>query len=65
MSDIAYEDEIAKLRATVDTLNERLEESRDVANSLWTELDVVRAELKEARATIDRLRLHIQQGVEL
>lgn len=65
MSDMAYEEEIAKLRATVDTLNEKLEESRDVASSMWVELDAARIELKEARATIDRLRLHIQQGVEL
>jgi uncharacterized coiled-coil protein SlyX len=60
-----FELELSKLRQTVDHLNEQLAEARDNADSLWAELELERGRLKEANATIGRLRLHIQQGVEL
>lgn len=60
-----FELELGKLNQTIDHLNEQLAEARDNADSLWKELELERHNLKEARATIDRLRLHIQQGIEL
>ena len=60
-----FELELSKLRQTVDYLNGQLSEARDNADSLWAELQVERQKVKEANAVIGRLRLHIQQGVEL
>ena len=38
---------------------------RDAAASLSVELDKTKKQLNIALSTVDRLRLHIQQGIEL
>lgn len=71
--------ELYKLRSAHDVLVEQLsdavaEKERmekimfdavDAADSLMKELDREKAECRALQATVDRLRLHIQQGVEL
>ncbi len=57
--------ELYKLRSAYDVLLEQLSDARDVADSLFVELDAAKAEQRSLQATVDRLRLHIQQGVEL
>lgn len=51
------------------TSNEYLREERDEARRFLTdvkeEATKLESALRQANATIDRLRLHIQQGVEL
>ncbi len=51
------------------TSNEYLREERDEARKFLIETkeeaDKLRSALRDALATIDRLRLHIQQGIEL
>jgi len=61
----ALEIELEKLRQTNETLLDQLSDARDVADSLFLELEAVRSEQRGLQATVDRLRLHIQQGVEL
>jgi allophanate hydrolase subunit 1 len=38
---------------------------KDAAESLMIELDAHKRKVRELEATVSRLRLHIQQGVEL
>jgi FtsZ-binding cell division protein ZapB len=57
--------ELEKLKQTNETLLDQLSDARDVADSLFLELEAVKAENRNLQATVDRLRLHIQQGVEL
>jgi allophanate hydrolase subunit 1 len=38
---------------------------KDAAESLMIELDAHKRKVRELEATVQRLRLHIQQGVEL
>ena len=59
------EQRIAELNTALDLLREDRDAKKDVADSLWHELQNVTNQLKQANATIDRLRLHIQQGIEL
>ncbi len=51
------------------TANERLREERDDAKleliAAKAMLETLREDLQQSRATVDRLRLHIAQGVEL
>jgi predicted nucleic acid-binding Zn-ribbon protein len=56
---------VGELSALLDDMRIEREEAMDNATSLHRELEAMRSELKIARATVDRLRLHIQQGVEL
>jgi FtsZ-binding cell division protein ZapB len=57
--------ELEKLKQTNETLLDQLSDARDVADSLFLELEAVKAENRNLQGTVDRLRLHIQQGVEL
>lgn len=57
--------ELYKLRSAYDVLLEQLSDARDVADSLFLELEAAKSEQRSLQATVDRLRLHIQQGVEL
>lgn len=41
------------------------EEQRDLANSLFVELEAAKVRCYQLEGTVGRLRLHIQQGVEL
>ena len=51
------------------TANERLREERDIARleliAAKAMLETSQENLRQANATVDRLRLHIAQGVEL
>ena len=53
---------IAELSGALETLRENHQQDM---NAMWHELETRTAQLSEATATIDRLRLHIAQGVEL
>jgi len=57
--------ELYKLSSAYDVLLEKLSDARDVADSLFVELEAVKVENRALQGTVDRLRLHIQQGVEL
>ncbi len=57
--------ELEKLRQTNEILVEQLADARDNAESLAAELDGMKAAFRHSQRTVDRLRLHIQQGVEL
>lgn len=59
------EQRIAELSTALEVMREDRDAKKDAADSLWDELQTVRARLSQAEATVDRLRLHIQQGVEL
>jgi len=53
---------IAELSGALETLRENHQQDM---NAMWRELETRTAQLSEATATIDRLRLHLSQGVEL
>jgi chromosome segregation ATPase len=59
------EQRIAELDAALDLMRDDRDAKKDAADSLWHELQNVTNRLKQAEAIIGRLRLHIQQGVEL
>lgn len=59
------EQRIAELSTALEVMREDRDAKKDAADSLWAELQQVRGRLSQAEATVDRLRLHIQQGVEL
>lgn len=61
----AMEIELEKLRQTNETLLDQLADARDLADSLFLELEATKVENHALKGTIGRLRLHIQQGVEL
>ena len=53
---------IAELSGALETLRENHQQDM---NAMWRELETRTVQLSEATATIDRLRLHLSQGVEL
>lgn len=57
--------ELYKLRSAYDVLLEQLSDARDVADSLFVELEATKVRCYQLEGTVGRLRLHIQQGVEL
>lgn len=56
---------ISELSTALEAMRHDRDAKKDTADSLWNELQTVRSQLSAAEATIGRLRLHIQQGVEL
>jgi len=56
---------IAELSVALATVTDQRDSNRDIADSLFIELESNKAKLAIANSVIDRLRLHIQQGVEL
>lgn len=58
-------DQIDLKNRIIERLVKQLDNAKDVSESLMVELDAVKAKLAVANATVDRLRLHIQQGIEL
>jgi len=56
---------IAELAVALATVTDQRDSNRDIADSLFVELESNKAKLAIANSVIDRLRLHIQQGVEL
>jgi hypothetical protein len=57
--------ELYKLRSAHDVLLEQLADARDLADSLFVELEAAKVRCYQLEGTVGRLRLHIQQGVEL
>lgn len=58
-------DQIDLKNRIIERLVKQLDDAKDTAESLMVELDAAKAKLAVANATVDRLRLHIQQGIEL
>ena len=58
-------DQIDLKNRIIERLVKQLDNAKDTAESLMVELDAAKAKLAAANATVDRLRLHIQQGIEL
>lgn len=58
-------DQIDLKNRIIERLVKQLDNAKDVSESLMVELDAAKAKLAVANATVDRLRLHIQQGIEL
>jgi hypothetical protein len=58
-------DQIDLKNRIIERLVKQLDNAKDVSESLMVELDATKAKLAVANATVDRLRLHIQQGIEL
>lgn len=58
-------DQIDLKNRIIERLVKQLDNAKDAAESLHVELEAARVRLTAANATVDRLRLHIQQGIEL
>ncbi len=62
---IELQTRVAELSVALETVTEQRDSNRDIADSLFVELESTKAKLAIANSVIDRLRLHIQQGIEL
>lgn len=58
-------DQIDLKNRIIERLVKQLDDAKDAAESLMVELEAAKVRLAAANATVDRLRLHIQQGIEL
>lgn len=56
---------VDELRVALDRVREERDNLKDAAASLAVELDQLKRMYKTATTTVERLRLHIQQGIEL
>ena len=56
---------VSELMVALERVTEQRDNALDAAQSLHTELDATKTHLREAHATVSRLRVHIAQGVEL
>ena len=56
---------VDELRVALDRVREERDNLRDAAASLAVELEQLKKMHKQATATVERLRLHIAQGIEL
>jgi uncharacterized coiled-coil DUF342 family protein len=62
---IELQSRVAELSVALETVTQQRDDYRDAADSLHSELEVSRRRLSEVSGIVDRLRLHIQQGIEL
>ena len=62
---IELQSRVAELSAALETVTEQRDSNRDISDSIYIELESTKAKLAIANSVIDRLRLHIQQGIEL
>jgi predicted nucleic acid-binding Zn-ribbon protein len=60
-----WQERVDGLRVALSQALEERDNLRDAAASLSVELDKTKKQLNVALSTVDRLRLHIQQGIEL
>lgn len=60
-----WQTRVDELRVALDRVREERDNYKDAAASLAVELDKTKVALKVASSTVERLRLHIQQGIEL
>ena len=56
---------VSELMVAVERITEQRDNAVDAAESLHKELEACRIHLQEAHANVSRLRVHIQQGIEL
>ena len=56
---------VSELMVAVERVTEQRDNALDAAQSLHKELESTRILMQETGAQIDRLRLHLQQGIEL
>ncbi len=56
---------VAELSVALETVTEQRDSNRDISDSIYVELESTKAKLAIANSVVDRLRLHIQQGIEL
>ena len=56
---------ISELSTALERVTEQRDNLEDAANSLNEELDFARKQISALQATVQRLKLHLQQGVEL
>ena len=62
---IELQTRVAELSVALETVTQQRDYCRDAADSLHSELEISRRRLAEVSGIVDRLRLHIQQGIEL
>ena len=56
---------VAELSVALERVTEQRDNAVDAAESLHQELEATKIHLREAHATVSRLRVYIAQGVEL
>lgn len=62
---IELQTRVAELSNALERMRDEREDALDAARSLHAELEIAKVQGKNLQAAVDRLRLHIQQGVEL
>ena len=62
---IELQTRVAELSVALETVTEQRNSNRDISDSIYIELESTKAKLVIANSVVDRLRLHIQQGIEL
>ena len=62
---IELQSRVAELSVALETVTQQRDDCRDISDSIYIELESTTAKLAIANSVVDRLRLHIQQGIEL
>ena len=62
---IELQTRVAELSVALERVTEQRDNALDAAESLHKEVDACRDRIKILGGQLDRLRIHIQQGVEL
>ena len=62
---IELQTRVSELMVALERLTEQRDNAIDAAESLHQELEATKTHLREAHATVSRLRVHIAQGIEL
>ena len=62
---IELQSRVAELSVALEIVTQQRDDCRDISDSIYIELESTKAKLAIANSVVDRLRLHIQQGIEL
>ena len=62
---IELQSRVAELSVALELVTQQRDDCRDISDSIYIELESTKAKLAIANSVVDRLRLHIQQGIEL
>ena len=62
---IELQTRVSELSVAVERVTEQRDHAVDAAESLHTELEACREGIKSLGGQLDRLRIHLQQGIEL
>jgi predicted nucleic acid-binding Zn-ribbon protein len=62
---IELQTRVAELSVALERVTEQRDNAVDAAESLHQKLEATKTHLREAHATVSRLRVYIAQGVEL